>query len=211
MKLVVPPFELGQTLTGTNDDGDLINTQWEGAVFQHQDLDRTSSSIRAGRGRLSGRTITAVICRNTYGSALLGKRLGLLEVDASNPRDYLGRVNGYSAVFTNGGIVVIDPDLDSNGVAANDLFWGIVAGPTTILTSNADTAFNGDIASGAPIVAATAAGTTTTVGGRVSNIAGATTQAFSLANNLVGWALSARTTGETDSDLLINADIRGFR
>lgn len=209
MRYVDPPFELGETLTGTDDDGNLINTAWEGAVFAHQDIDRTASKVRTGRGRLSGRQVIAVILRNVSGSAFLGKRLCQLEQDASNPRDYLGRADGYAAVLRQQGIAVIDPDLDSNGVANNDLFWGIVSGPTTILTGNAGTAFNGDIAVAAPIVAATAAGTTTTLAGRVSNITG--TEDFTDAINLVGFALSARTTGETDSDLLINADIRGFR
>lgn len=202
------PMELGETLLGTDDDGNLVNEHWEGACFWFEDIDRTSSRIRTGRSRRTGRAIGACLIRNTSGIALLGKRLARMERDTTTPREYLGRADGYADALREQGVVVIDPDLDSNGVAANDLFWGIFAGPTTILTPNAGAAFNGDIAAHAPIVAATAATTQTSLAGRVSNITGS--EDFTDAINLVGFALSARTTGETDSDLLINADIRGF-
>jgi hypothetical protein len=77
-------------------------------------------------------------------------------------------------------------------------------------TAGAD--FNGDIAAGAPLVAATGTTSGNSTGGRVSNVTlpGQTgeTAAFSAAANLVGYALSARTTGVTDADILVNLCLR---
>ena len=60
---VDPPFDLGETLKGTDDDGNLINSQWEGAVYQFPDVDRTPA-LRGGKSRRSGGTLRAVCVRN---------------------------------------------------------------------------------------------------------------------------------------------------
>lgn len=193
----VPPFSLGETLKGTDDDGNLINTHLEGAIYYVPEKVNTASARRSGHDK------KVMVVRNTYGSALLGKRYGLLEIDGV---EYTGRVNGYAATLAAAHAVAIDDQLDSNGVAANDLFFVVLEGFHTVLTDNAGTGFSGNIAAGAALVAATAAGSTTSVAGRVSNVtlAGQTagTEAFNMARNLLATALSARTTGETSADLL---------
>ena len=57
---VDPPFDLGETLKGTDDDGNLINEQWAGAVFEFPDVDRTPA-LRGGKSRRSGHVITCLL------------------------------------------------------------------------------------------------------------------------------------------------------
>lgn len=201
----VPPFELGETFKGTDDDSNLINPEWLGRIYQLPDQVRNGP--RAGKTRRTHSTILAMPLRNTSGAALLGKRIGLLEKSGTS---FLSAVNGYAATLNVLGVVGIDEHLPTAGVADDDIFWGILYGPFTVLAPNAGAAFNGDIAAHTPLVAATAAGTTTTLAGRVSNITAAATQGFSLAVGMVGWALTARTTGNTDSEILIKMNT-GFR
>lgn len=215
MKFVIPPFELGTTYKGKDDDGNLINPHWLGQVHEFPYNNTSGSQVRGNRKRLSGRTILAVALRNESGLTLYGKHLARLTRTAGY--SLLESVDGYAAALAEKDVVIIDPGLATGGVADDDIFWGIIGGPTTILTPEDGSAFNGNIAVGEPLVGATAATTGTSVAGRVSNVvhqaatAGDTTaalQAFKMAANLIGYALSARTTGETNADLLINACIR---
>lgn len=212
-QFAVPPFFLGESYKGTDDDGNLINEHLVGQVHMLPYKDLSATALRTSRDRLTGRQVKAVICRNVTAAALLPKRVGLL--DATAGYDMVETVDGYcDTLASTGRCVFIDPFLPSAGVADDDLFWGIVEGLTIVLTPAAGAAFNGDISAGAPLVAATAATTNTSTAGRVSNItvAGQTagTAAFSMARNCLGYALSARTTGETEADLLVNAHILGF-
>lgn len=193
------PFELGTTLKGTDADGNLINAKWEGAIFEVIDP----------RSGAKGEPLIVMVVRNLYvvasvGTALLGKRYGILKTDGG--RAYTGSVIGYAPTLAAPHAVAIDDQLPSAGVAYKDLFYVILKGYHTVLTDNAGTGFNGDIAAGAALVAATAAGSTTSVAGRVSNVTlpGQTgaTASFNAARNLLATALSARTTGETSADLL---------
>lgn len=201
------PFALGETYSGTDADSNLINNHLLGQVHLHQWINPTADAIRSANDRLSGKQVRAVILRNQVGAAVLPKRMVLL--DATAGYDAIEAIDGYGDTLAMDRVVFVDPWLPSAGVADDDLFWGIIGGPTIVLTPAAGAAFNGDIAVGAPLVCATAATTGTSTAGRVSNVTlpGQTgaTQAFSMANNCVGYALSARTTGETESDLLVDA------
>jgi hypothetical protein len=204
MKLTIPNFGLGQTYQGKDTAGNLINSHWLGQIheFPYNNLD--GSQVRGNRKRLTGRTIHAICLRNESGITLYGKRLARLTRTAGYK--LLESVDGYCAVLGEDLCVIIDPQLSSAGVADDDIFWGIIKGPAVVLTPEAGAAFNGDIA-----VAAT---TQTSVAGRFSNvsIANATDAAGALeqAVNLIGIAMSARTTGETNADLLINACIQVY-
>lgn len=212
MKYVDPPFALGETMDGTDDNSNLINDHWLGQIFEHQAYDYSAASIRGSKARTTGRTITAVILRNTSGIALLGKRIGILDTTAGY--GMLENCIGYSDTLLQDNIVIIDEWLDSNGVADDDLFWGILAGPVKVLVPLAGADYNGDIAVGNQLVAATGTTTGATTAGRVSNVTlpGQTgaTQAFSAAHNIIGVALSAKTTQQTTAgqDVLINACIK---
>lgn len=196
-----PPMKLGDTLKGTDAAGNLINSHWEGAVFEIPDRSSTTSvGRRSGRGRL------VMVVRNVATVALLGKRAVTLKSGGTN---YFGQVDGYTDVLGEAHVVgVVDDLLPSAGCAINDLCFVTVKGPTLILTPNAGAAFTGDQAAGAKLVAATAAASTTSVAGRLSNVTlvgqTGTTDAFNFATNIVAIALTARTTGETSADQLIH-------
>ena len=204
------PFELGETLTGTDDDGNLVNDDVLGLIYEFPAVDTTATAIRGNKARKTGKTIKAVALRNESGLTLYGKRVVKLTETAGY--SLVESVDGYAPTLADGNIVIVDDQLSSTGVADDDIFWGIISGPVTVLTSTVGADFNGDIAVGSPLVAATGSTSGNSTSGRVSNvtIAGQTagTVAFQMADNLVGRALSARTTAETAEDLLIQACIR---
>lgn len=210
MKFVDPPFGLGETLSGTDSDGNLINKEVVGTIYEFPSRDVASTGIRGNKTRLTDRPIVAVALRNESGLTLYGKRVAKLTETAGY--SLLESVDGYAAELADGNVVIIDEYLATDGVADDDIFWGIISGPVTVLTSTVGADFNGDIAVGAPLVAGTASTSGNSTSGRVSNVTlaaqTAATVAFSMAHNLVGVALSARTTGETAEDLLINAKLQ---
>jgi hypothetical protein len=210
MKFVEPLFGLGTTLSGTDDDGNLINDEALGTIYEFPSRDLSSSGIRGNKTRLTDRPIVAVALRNESGLTLYGKRVAKLTETAGY--SLLESVDGYAAELADGNVVIIDEFLETDGVADDDIFWGIISGPVTVLTSTVGADFNGDIAVGSPLVAGTGSTTGNSTSGRVSNVtlAGQTaaTAAFSMAHNLVGVALSAKTTGNTAADLLINAKLQ---
>lgn len=208
-----PPFPLGETLKGTQTiDGttSTINETVLGTRCAFEHVDYSISGLTAGRARLSGKPICAIALRNTSGITLLPKRLVRLDTTAG-----LGRIknaDGYTVLLAGLPAVLVDPWLPSAGVADDDIFWGIYQGPALVLTPTAGADLNGDIAAGAPLVAATGSTSGNSTGGRVSNITmaaqTAATVSYSMAKNFIGHALSARTTGETAANLLVDFDVR---
>jgi hypothetical protein len=202
MQYVVPPFKLGATLDGTDDNGNKINEDKVGMIFEAPANQFDVSGIRGQKKRRSGRQLRVVALRNESGMTLYGKRLASLTTSPETGYPILGAVDGYATSLAQKNVVVIDEFIDTIGVPDNDIFWGVLKGPVTVLSAAAGAAFNGDIAVGAQLVAATAAGSTTSVAGRISNTTGT---ALSMALNLVGVALTAKTTGETGEAVLIDA------
>lgn len=215
-----PPFELGETLDGTASDGTtLINSHLLGMIFEFPAKQVGAADNRGNKSRYTGKAIKAICLRNTSGIRLYGKRIGVLNGAGTAGYDALHNCDGYAAggIGNRAQIVVIDEYLATTGVADDDLFWGIIAGPVKVLVPALGSGFNGDIAVGNLLVNST--GTTSqslTQSGRVANVTmNATTgltDAFQMAANVVGWALSARTTQESTAgvDVLINACIRLF-
>lgn len=129
-----PPFDLGQTLKGTDDDGNLVNEHWQGAVFEFPDVDRTPA-VRGGKGRRSGGTLRCVCVRNTKGSALTvatathGLVLGFAKAGVG--RLAATTVDGYS--LAEGAWAGIgDPELGATTVADDDLFWLVIGGAVPV-------------------------------------------------------------------------------
>lgn len=210
-----PPMELGQSLDGKDPDGNLTNEEKLGQVYVFP-ASRVSNTIRGSKGRFTGRPIVAVLLRNTSGAALLPKRLGQLDRTAGYTPTK--EVNGYSTVLGNAGVVLIDPWLPTAGVADDDIFWGILRGPAPVLLPLLSTG-HADIAVNDPLVGHTGTTTGATTSGRVTKVqfvaatAGDTSaglQAFTMANNVIGRALSARTSQETTAgaDILVDFAIR---
>lgn len=198
------PFERGQTFYngGTIDSNNLGGLQYEGIERWFQDLDY-SATVHAPR---TSRTVRCRCVRNVAAAALLPKRLGRFQASGTY---YGSRVDGYATTSYERGYP-IDEWLPTAGVPVNDLFWIVIEGPATVLTPLVNTDFNGDISVGNILVALTAATSGATTAGRVAmqNITASTqtadySQILLQAENYVGRALSACTTGGTGRDLLV--------
>jgi hypothetical protein len=212
MRLEAPPFLLGEYHTGTDADGNLINDHLLGATFVFDFKNPGTVTLRGNKTLFTNAPIHAVVLRNTYtqasaATALLPKRLVRRNITAGYK--FTKEANAYGTTLADTRVVLVDPYLPAAGVPANALFWGIMGGIVTMLTPTIGADFNDDIVAGAitGLVAATAAGSTTTAAGRVANpvLANATDAAgaATMARGFLGWAMSSRTTGETNSDVLV--------
>lgn len=194
----VCPLKLGDTLKGTDADGNLINSHWLGKEFYVPFEDPTGGSSTPAK-RLVGKMVKVVLLRNTSGAALLGARIG--KMDATAGYKQLTDCKGYGTVLADSLIVGIDGYLPSAGVASNDIFCGITQGPMLVYLPTVNNDHNGDITVGADLVCATGATSGNSTSGRVSNVtlAGQTaaTASFNMARNLFAVALSAATTAQT--------------
>ena len=148
----VPNARLGQTIKGTDADGNLINSEVLGKFVTF--MPYTATSTGGVYGALMGTPIVAVALRNYSGVTLYGKRGVKLDIAAGK---LMTQVLGYCSVLAEGPVAVIDDKLATTGVAHKDIFWAVVSGPQIINTPDAGAAFNGDIVAGAGLVAATAA------------------------------------------------------
>ena len=135
---VDPPFDLGETLKGTDDAGELINSHWEGAIYHFPDVDRTPSPRGGGKNRRSGQTIKAICVRNTKAGALTAaKKCLAIDLTPSDTRKLMGSVDKQcDAVNQVGGVG--DNELTGD-VPQNDLFWLIIAGPAECLVKTGET------------------------------------------------------------------------
>jgi hypothetical protein len=109
-------------------------------------------------------------------------------------------VDGYSAVLNEERIGVVDEWLPAAGVTVGDIFWVTVDGPTEVSHALSGT----NIAAGDRLAAITAAASTGTTAGRVtpSALAGATTGGNDNGIGVIGYALSAATSGNTPLALI---------
>lgn len=158
--LVDPPFALGQTLgVSSTSDG----TGWVGAVKEFTDINPTTGVIRSNRRKV------CVAVRNTSGAALLPKKL----VTFSG----IGSADGQNTVAGNEFVGVVDEFLPAAGVAANDVFWVTIEGPTEVVADAAVSAGNAVACDTAATAGAATAGrvvaTTTNAIGRAISAAAA--------------------------------------
>jgi len=171
-----PPFGLGQTLgVSSTDDG----TGWVGTVKQFPDVDPTTGQVR------SNRTKTCVAVRNSSGVTLYGKRMVKFVTGSYTAVDeYTRLTNDIPAGIT-------DEHLSSAGVAANDIFWVTVDGPSEMTADEA-------VAVGSLLVANTAAAggaTDASTGGKAVTATGTEAAA---ALGLVAVAVSSAATADDD-------------
>jgi hypothetical protein len=169
---VDPPFALGQTLgvTSATDGGG-----WVGAVKLFPDIDPSNGQIRSNRLK------KCIAVRNVSGVALLPKRVVTFKSGS------FSEVDGYTRLTDAASAGVVDEHLPSGGVAANDVFWVTVEGPTEVklgpgLQAAADTT----------LVALTAgASTDSTTAGQAQTAASTYLQ-----TGYIGRAISAGTTAQ---------------
>jgi hypothetical protein len=180
--LVDPPFSLGQTLgVSSATDG----TGWVGVVKNFPDVNPTTGRVRSNRVK------TCVAVRNTSGAALLPKRVVTFDSTTAGLAAFT-ETKGYSAVTNEERVGVVDEYLPASGVAANDVYWVTVEGPTEVAVALSGS----DIVAGDRLAAITAATSGATTSGRVtkSGVAAATTGAGDNSLGVIGRACSAGAT-----------------
>jgi len=187
MKYVDPPFNMGESLAGTDADSKIINSQWEGAVFEFPDVDRTPA-LRGGKSRRSGSVVRCVCVRNTNGSSLVvakkALKFDITPVETSTSQQLFGLVDGQVGNINElGGVGDNDmTGLASAGVASNDLFWLIIGGPCECSIKTSET----------PIV-----GELLTAGGTAGALVTATYGSAQVAMNSAAFAIAVATVAET--------------
>ena len=113
-----PPFALGQTL-GVSSASD--GTGIVGEIKTFPDVNPRTGQVRSNRLK------TCIAVRNSSGATLLGKRAVAFAAGSFTA------VSGYSRLTNDVVAGVADEFLPSTGVAANDVFWVTVQGPTELL------------------------------------------------------------------------------
>ncbi len=174
-----PPVSLGQTFA---DGGATSSTgaNWAGVVKLFPDVNPITGRIRSARVK------KCVLVRNASGVTLYPAKRGLSFVAGSfSAVDGYHRTDGTASTAVAG---VGDEFLPSSGVAANDLFWVTVEGPTEILVSSST------ITADDLLVAATAATTAKTnassTGGYAATANATTAQGIPAIGVVYGRALS---------------------
>jgi hypothetical protein len=172
----------------------------EGTTKIFKDVDQSGRGAKALR---SDNDVYCTLVRNASGITLLPKRV------VKWKSGQIGKqVDGYCAVDFEAVAGVVDEWLPSAGVVDDDLFWIVRKGPTLVLTDLAGGAAN-VITSGANLVALTAATSQATTAGRVQEYAFTTnvTALQSQVLNRLGKAMSAKTTANTNADLLVDLQL----
>jgi hypothetical protein len=185
-----PPFGLGQTLglDGVNDSLYGLSTgsygdNWVGCVKEFTDVNPVSGQVRSNRRKV------CIAVRNTSGVALLPKRVVRL---AGTGKALYGAADGYAAVANDPFVGVVDEFLPAGGVAANDVFWVTVDGPTEVSVALSGS----DVAVRSALSVITAAASTSTTAGRVtlSPLSASTAGGNDNGIGVIGFAASAGAT-----------------
>lgn len=165
----------------------------EGQLKAFEDLDPATLYKR------SGRQVICRLVRNVATITLAPKRV------VTYAAGFRGRrVDGYGRTDHVEAAGVVD-DQYATGIPANDLGWIVVSGPCLVKTPLEGTALNvfteGDI-----VTALTAATSQATTSGRVQTAAltSSVTGAMSIERGAIGRAMSAKTTANTNADVLID-------
>lgn len=190
----------------TIDTNNLEGVELEGQVKVFEDINWGDTGVKSAR---SARKVVCMLVRNLSGITLYGKRLVTL-----NPTTQ--RITGNADTLAEE-CFALDEFLPATGVPNGDLCWVVISGPAIVKTPMTGAEFiTTSIAAGDILVAlttsgaSTAAGTTATAG-RLAGVSltALTTVAQGLAVvqhavNNIGKAMSAATSGQTNSDLLVD-------
>lgn len=191
------PFERGKT---ANTDLDAVSatvlSNLEGREYLVEDINPATGIQRTER------PVLLRVFRNKSGFALLPKKT--FGYSTTTGENYSSAAKGHGRT-TAQHVAVVDEYLPAAGVADGDLFYGVIEGPSNCLTDLAGGA-NNVIAQGGVVVALTAATSNATTSGRVApqDLTGATAPLAEQIQNRIGRALTARTTANTNADILID-------
>jgi hypothetical protein len=210
-----PPFERGSTaynggVINTAAPGGLVGLEWEGKVWEFEDLQYNTPNLVGAKPARSNRSVQCMCVRNVSGVNILPGQLCNLQMAGTDGRYYLGRVDGLAYIGAQRAYPA-DEWLPAAGVPNNDMFWVVVAGPASILTpldAGADNVFT----VGERVVALTAVTSQATSAGRIAPqvLTGATAPLAQQIQGQIGWALSAATTANTNQLLLVEVGELGF-
>jgi hypothetical protein len=200
-----PPFGRGEMFwdsSYTPTTQDITDTQHlEGKEWTFEDIDYT---LRGAKTVRTGKMVRCRVVRNVGAAALLPKRLASFVADQTTGTKLVGRVDGYTTTTAARGYP-IDEFLPSAGCQVNNLCWLVMEGPAVVLSDLAGGANNvlnvGDL-----VVALTAATSGATTAGRLApqDLTGATAPLAKQVQNRVGYALTAKTTANTNADVLVD-------
>ena len=124
----VADFALGDTIRGQNDDSVDINTALDGREYTFPVTDEVAAGAGMSK-RTVGRRVTARILRNKTGGTLAAGEIIVIDMDGGHAG--VGTADAKSSAGDRC-CLVVDPSLGSSTVAANDLFYGIVKGPSKV-------------------------------------------------------------------------------
>lgn len=166
------------------------------SYFEDIDYSSTADSLTP---RLSGHLVKCRLVKNSSGIALLPGRLAVFKAGTNQTE-----VDGYCATTGKSPVVGVDEYLPAAGVPDGSYFWVVVDGPFAALTDLAGADFN-VITEGNPVVALTAATSQATTAGRVREIStvAASTHTGTELLGVIGRALSAKTTANTNAEVRI--------
>jgi len=189
----------GKTFSGGTPTSIDQSAQSEGARMSFKDEYRSGSGVLVKR---SNQYVECVLVRNSSGAALLPGRT------VSWASGYRGRrVDGYTRTTNQEVAGVVDDQLPSAGVASNDLFWLIRRGPCLIKTPLAGDSGN-VFAVDDVLVALTAVTSGATTSGRPAVMAkAASTNTAEAIINRFARVVSAKTTANTNADMLVNVEL----
>jgi hypothetical protein len=197
------PFPRGKTFYngGTIDTANLQGAHYEGTEYTVDDVDPTDGTRRS----YSPVTLRIVRWSQSVYNALPKHRVTF------KTGTYYGECDGRCDIGFEGPAATVDEYLAAAGVPNGDLFYVVVEGPGLCVTAlEADA--NNSIAENDILFCLTAVTSGATTAGRVRPLnaggtfsAAETTDGTSLKamHNAVGRALSAKTTGQTNGDILV--------
>lgn len=171
---------------------------WLGTEKPFNDVNPNTGAVR------SGRKVLCRLVKNSSGIALTPGRVVRFKVGTNRTE-----VDGYTRLDGQGDSAVMDEYLPSSGVINGDYCWVVVEGPSTVKTALEGTALN-VFAQNDLVIALTAATSQATTAGRVQAATYAdATDVARVRAGAVGYAMSAMTTGQTNSDMLVDVFRRG--
>lgn len=184
------PFARGKTFggTGATDAAHLLGQEW---IVEDKDPSDATK-------KRSNRLVHLKAVRNSSGIALLPKRLARYKAATVNTE-----VDGYPAAVATYFAGVVDEFLPSAGVANTDVFYIVTKGPSLCLT---DVGAPDDIVADDILVSIAGSSSQSTTAGRVdlAVTTGATAVLAAQLVNRVGRAMSAVTSGNTNSNILVD-------